>query len=64
MITVASVREIIRTGSSPWALKCWNQALSGIENRLPFCHSRVCFLPPSFHNVVAPWPDRMNTASS
>ena len=35
MITGASVKETIRTGSLPWALKCWCQVLSGVENRLP-----------------------------
>ena len=60
----ALVTEMYRAGSAPLALKCWYQALSGMANRLPSCHSNVAFCFSSIQMLVAPRPETTYTVSS
>ena len=56
MTSGAEVTAKKRAGSDPLPLKCWRQVFRGGENTLPAPHSKVLFLPSSFHTEVAPWP--------
>src|SRR6266542_2326336 len=47
------------TEAFPCPLKCWYSAFRGIANKLPGCHSKVCFLPFCCHTEVAPCPSRI-----
>src|SRR5262249_40236177 len=64
MIGGAEVTTSRRAGLTPLTLKCCRHVLSGGENRLPSCHSKLIFLFSSFHTEVEPLPDTTKIISS
>ena len=59
MTAGALVTETKRATSLPEPLKCWCVVFSGIAKIEPALHSKLTFLPASFHTAVDPRPSRM-----